>query len=188
MNKWINCLLIVLFALVIAAWPGAVFGSDNSISIAGEKAGLDAKQVQALKSPGIEILVPSYIPDGFKVSAARVQWRDEKKKLGPSYMIAYKGPGKKAFVVESGSGKDIRSPDLKKFKQADKALVSISGSEVPIFMKLSGKTGFFVSDWIRANNHYYRLTGAGSIPETRDSISVGVKEAKKILESLRYLK
>ena len=82
--------------------------------------GLPPKQKEALRSLGIKIAVPSYIPNGFRVSDVQITPcpANAKKnasgvcRFGPSYTIIYRNPDNNCFEVNAIGG-GIGGPDGK---------------------------------------------------------------------------
>jgi hypothetical protein len=149
-----------------------------------QTAGLTSTQQANLKSLGIKIVVPRYIPQGFqvtKISTEPCRSAGVCRVGQPSYKITYRSPKKACFDVE-GTGGGIGGPDLE--------------NAIPAKSKLFGSTqvGFFrnthlSSDWLTLSpdsGPFYRLYSRAWKPDGCAS-KITSQEAVKIVESLGWL-
>jgi hypothetical protein len=156
-----------------------VVGADNSPSAIGKAAKLTPLQVQDLisleKKRKIRVIVPTYIPAGFKVDSFKIN----SNRFGP-YSIIYRNSSDACFhivtppwgdgPIEYDTVRDISSPALGKivlgytqFPQSDSFPV--------IGFRSPAKEGFFFA----------------SPASYAGCKSISFKDAIKIIESLQYL-
>ncbi len=155
--------------------------------ITPRQAGLNAAQVNLLKSLGIKILAPSYLPEGFEVIAVVASVKRGRFGGGPSYAILYRGKNNRSFGIESTTG-GIGDPPYDK-------VLTVTNPVLGKIALLIHKQGFggdvkpgFISGWIEGKGNYYHFIGAGLHNEIKGDNNVSEKEALKILKSLRYMK
>ncbi len=113
-------LQLTLLSCAFASAP-LFISSANSQSHNQVNAGrLTPQQQEALHSLGIKIAVPSYVPDGFRVSDVRItpcpanaqKNADGVCRFGPSYTIIYRNPNNNCFEVNAIGG-GLGGPDGK---------------------------------------------------------------------------
>lgn len=119
-------------------------------ALAQVEGGLSEADARLLKSLDMEIAVPTYLPDGFRV--ARVLCTlDRSGYGGPSYRIIYATRDRRAFVVE-GVSEEVMRPE------ADKELPVVNpvyGESFVGLYKFEGTTTAS-GDWL-GKGPYYRV-------------------------------
>lgn len=70
--------------------------------------GLDASQLAKLKKFGSKVVIPAFVPPGFKVAQVKV---DLDPRFGNSYNIIYSGPNRARFTVQGANGGIGDGPD-----------------------------------------------------------------------------
>jgi len=146
--------------------------------------GMTDAQYATLKSLGMRIVIPSYVPQGFQVVGITTKPCSPGgcQRETPSYSITYRSPRKACFEIEGISRGMFGGPALERV--------------VPATNKLFGSTevGFYPnnhlsSDWMSlspSSGPHYRLYSRGETPrgcETR----ITPEEAVQIVESLEWL-
>ncbi len=139
-----------------------------------------SEQIRDLKSLGIKIAVPSYVPEGFRVDqvqAVKDQW-------GSSYIIIYRAPNNSCFAIEAASGGigDVIPDDPNE-------------PGIPINSSVLGRARLYtkplVSSWLSeepGEPPVYGFRGE-MVSGDRNCIARNISppEAVKIIESLQYL-
>lgn len=145
------------------------------------------EQIEQLKSIGIKIAVPAYVPDGFRVYKVEA-WKDDEG-WGPSYLITYRGPDNACFFIDASSG------GIGDFIPEDPNDPGIPINS-PIFGRARLYTKPFGSDWLSETPGeapvYSFSTSMGtertpSNCKRANLIDLSPPEAVKIVESLQYL-
>jgi hypothetical protein len=156
---------------------------------------LSDRQTNQLKSLGVKVAIPSYIPAGFQVASVQVKpCPSGVRRFCPDYAIIYRNPNNSCFAIESTGGGigDMPSADL---EQSYPVNNSILGKSVVLKYRkkdrLSDPT--LIGSWM-GKGPFYRFTGAGSRlflgttpPELSDCKDISPQEAVRVWESLRYL-
>jgi hypothetical protein len=152
-----------------------------------QMAGLTDTQQATLKSLGIKVVIPRYIPQGFQVAKIKTEpcrSKDACRVGQPSYTITYRSPQKVCFDIEGTSG-GLGGPELE--------------DAIPVKSKLFGSTqvGSFnmregshlSSDWLTVSSpsgSSYRLYSRESKPNGCTS-KIMPQEAVKVVQSLEWL-
>lgn len=152
----------------------------------GKTAHLSPRQKASLLQGKFRVLVPTYVPTGFKVTTAKIA--DRKDAVAASLTLTYKNAKTKGeFTVQMAS--DGLGDPLMGIPGGD--TVEPNGhlsAKNPILGKvhldyyIKGKTKLFNCTWMPASNKTYprfaMIMGEGLVPS----------EGKRVLESLRWLK
>jgi hypothetical protein len=145
--------------------------------------GMTDVQRTTLKSLGMRIIVPGYVPQGFQVIGITTEpCSPSGCRVGrPNYSIIYRSPRKACFEIEGTSG-GLGGPGLERV--------------VPVRSKLFGSTevGFYrnnhlSSDWVSlspSSGPYYRLYSRGESPRGC-ATRITPDEAVQIVKSLEWL-
>jgi len=80
--------------------------------VAHAEPGLDAAQLAKLKKFGPKVVVPAFVPPGFKVGQVKV---DIDPRFGNSYNLIYNGPNQARFTVQGANGGIGDGPDGKPY-------------------------------------------------------------------------
>lgn len=156
---------------------------------------LSDKQTNQLKSLGVKIAIPSYVPAGFQVASVQVKpCPSGVRRFCPDYAITYRNSNNSCFAIESAGGGIGGLPpvDLQQEYPVNNPILGKSvvlkypKSRVP-----SGLT--LIGDWM-GKGPFYRFTGAGSrlvigtaVTELSNCSDISPQEAVRVSESLRYL-
>lgn len=153
---------------------------------------LSQTQINQLKTLGVKIAVPSYVPAGFKVDSVRVKpCPSGGRRFCPDYAIIYRNSNNSCFAIESTGGGigDMPSENLEQSYPVNNPI--LGKSTVLKYRKnprLSGPT--LTGSWM-GNSPFYRFTGAGSRlvvnVELSNCTDISPREAVRVWESLRYL-
>jgi hypothetical protein len=145
--------------------------------------GMTDAQRTTLKSLGMKIIVPGYVPKGFQVVGitARPCAPSGCGRGKPEYSITYLSPRKACFEIEGTSG-GLGGPALER--------------AVPVTSKVFGATevGFYPgnslsSDWLSlspSSGPYYRLSSRKGSP-SGCATRITSEEAVQIVKSLEWL-
>ena len=177
--------LMVVFGLLLSGMANA---KQDMLKISFQKAGLNAQQAKLLRSLGVPVIAPSYLPEGFQLQFVIAKIGRGRFGGGPSYTLIYRSNKGEAFGIESTSGGIGGPPSDKRISTTNpvfgKVILLISNKG---YGNGNVKPGF-LSEWITAKGNFYHFIGAGFRSETRGDKNVSAKEALKILRSLRYVK
>lgn len=206
MNKLKTCGLIFSLCF-LAVGMGPVFAKPSSNFLA--KAELNRNQIQQLKSLGIKVFIPTYIPAGFKVAKMEVKPCPSGTqrsatgvcRFGPQYGIVYQNSNNTCFAIEATGGGVGGVPELVnqvKLNMGDlgESTLYYGQYEMPEMRRNSSESLLYM-DWA-GRGPFYRLIGAGlvrkayygerqnqRVSECRNEISS--EEAVKIIESFSSL-
>jgi hypothetical protein len=157
-------------------------------------AGLTGTQQENLKSLGIKVVVPRYIPSGFRVVKVKTEpCRSGACRAGqPGYTITYQSSKKACFDVEGTSG-GLGGPGL---EDAISVKSKLFGSTQVGFFRVPGssergmaESTHLSSDWLTlspASGPFYRLYSRAWKPAGCTS-RITPQEAVKIVEFLGWL-
>ena len=156
---------------------------------------LSEKQTNQLKSLGVNIAIPSYIPPGFQVASVLIKpCPSGVRRFCPDYAIIYRNSNNSCFAINSTGGGvgDLPPVDLEQKYPVNNPILGKSvvlkypKSRVP-----SGLT--LIGSWM-GKGPFYRFTGAGSrlvigtaVTELSNCSDISPQEAVRVSESLRYL-
>jgi|GEM_PF-2247255 len=189
------------FSLGISLLTGSAMNAIPSIAIQPSfqsNAHLTSKQILQLRSTNVPIVVPQYVPAGFRVVDVSVDTRD--RRFGPHYSINYKNAEDVCFsVMFTGGGVGGESYDYRLPIQT-KLLGELSltfGSQVarsakrPSQSELNSRYPVLLTDWAQlpgTQRGYYSLqsemAGAG---EKAGCKTITPREAVRIAQSLTLL-
>ncbi|MEG4417134.1 hypothetical protein QUA70_00810 [Microcoleus sp. LAD1_D5] len=156
---------------------------------------LSDRQTNQLKSLGVKVAIPSYVPAGFKVASVQVKpCPSGVRRFCPNYAIIYRNPNNSCFAIESTGGGigDMPSTDLERDYPVNNSILG-KGAVLKYRKndRLSGPT--LIGTWM-GKGPFYRFTGAGSRlfldtapPELSNCKDISPQEAVRVWESLRYL-
>ncbi|MEG4348924.1 hypothetical protein QUA74_04170 [Microcoleus sp. LAD1_D3] len=156
---------------------------------------LSDRQTNQLKSLGVKVAIPSYVPAGFKVASVQVKpCPSGVRRFCPNYAIIYRNPNNSCFAIESTGGGigDMPSADLERDYPVNNSILG-KGAVLKYRKndRLSGPT--LIGTWM-GKGPFYRFTGAGSRlfldtapPELSNCKDISPQEAVRVWESLRYL-
>lgn len=157
-----------------------------SVLAAPAEAKLTPAQIQQLRSLGIEIAVPTYIPNRFRVDKVKVQpCPPGSRRFCPQYTITYRGPNNTCFAIESTGGGIGGVPEGDRTFAINSPLFGDGLLELGKYGQ--SKTPTLLAQWL-GNGPFYRFTGAGVIPELSRCNNISPQEAVRVTESLQYLK
>ncbi|MEG5040987.1 MULTISPECIES: hypothetical protein [unclassified Microcoleus] len=156
---------------------------------------LSDRQTNQLKSLGVKVAIPSYVPAGFKVASVQVKpCPSGVRRFCPNYAIIYRNPDNSCFAIESTGGGigDMPSAGLERDYPVNNSILG-KGALLKYRKnaRLSGPT--LIGSWM-GKGPFYRFTGAGSRlfldtapPELSNCKDISPQEAVRVWESLRYL-
>lgn len=156
---------------------------------------LSDRQTNQLKSLGVKVAIPSYVPAGFKVASVQVKpCPSGVRRFCPNYAIIYRNPNNSCFAIESTGGGigDMPSAGLERDYPVNNSILG-KGAVLKYRKndRLSGPT--LIGTWM-GKGPFYRFTGAGSRlfldtapPELSNCSDISAQEAVRVWESLRYL-
>lgn len=171
----------ILFFLGVFAVFGFDVAAQKSAYTDGKAAGLSSDQIVELKKLNAAIGVPTYVPAGFKLNALNIEEPPAPKIIG--FTLVYRNPAGKSFTIQSvndGVG-DVSTPRVfgrnTYFENGVQA--GYTGDD---------EGGMFVS-WMGSKERYQPK---GSLQQlyslVADKSDISLREAVKIMASLRYLR
>jgi hypothetical protein len=161
---------------------------DNKQYLRSETVTLSESQRQQLRSLGAKIILPSYIPQGFRLSEVKILGEDRK-----GYVILFENAENSCFLVEGvedASGDD--GLELEGTIAIDSNLFGQGywlnyGTPKNPELKQQFPESDLYSDWMKIGEYFYRLSGAliareeYDYPNCRQDLSPS--EAVKVIES-----
>ncbi|MEG4498765.1 hypothetical protein QUB05_16185 [Microcoleus sp. F10-C6] len=186
---------IIIVAILAASIQSVTAERSTNQGQLVANAQLSDIQTNQLKSLGVKVAIPSYIPAGFQVASVQVKpCPSEFRRFCPNYAIIYGNSNNSCFAIESTGGGigDMPSTDLERSYPVNNSI--LGKSAVLKYRKnprLSGPT--LTGSWM-GKGPFYRFTGAGSRlfldtapPELSNCKDISPQEAVRVWESLRYL-
>jgi hypothetical protein len=164
---------------------------------------LTIEQSQSLKTLGIKIAVPSYIPTGFTVASVTMEPcpSDEPKRTatgvcgdGPSYSILYRNPQFTCFEIREaggglgGPGGDFVFPvQIKLLGETTVNFGALTTSEKPASPQQLTIPQPGIWSWPAGQSPYYGISTVENQDGCGANLSLTPLEVKKILQSLTWL-
>lgn len=152
------------------------------------------KQLQILKSVGIKIAVPTYIPSGFKIE--RVSNTSDANYKG--YTVIYRRTNNSCFSIEATTGGIGDEPDLEHTLLYNSVLFGKGslnyGKYTDVDLRKQSPLPEMTTRWMEPKNFqaFYRFNGAnwfsGQKNKPKCNKDISPTEAVKIINSLQYLK
>lgn len=196
-----------LLSLAMLLPFGPAFAKNPSNLLA--KAQLNQTQTQQLKSLGISVYVPNYIPAGFRIAKIETKpcpsgsQRSEKGvcRFGPQYGIVYRNSNNVCFAIEATGGGVGGVPVLTNEIPLNVGNLGAStlyyGQYEMPQMRQNNPESFLYMDWA-GKGPFYRLVGAKLVRQTyykerqNQRVSecrneIDPQEAVKIIESFSTL-
>lgn len=193
--KMRSSISITIITAILAASIQSVTAQRPNQGQVLANAQLSEKQTNQLKSLGVKVAIPSYIPPGFQVASVQVKpCPSGVRRFCPDYAIIYRNSNNSCFAIESTGGGigDMPSADLERSYPVNNSI--LGKSAVLKYRKndrLSDPT--LIGSWM-GEGPFYRFTGAGSrlflrtvAPELSNCSDISSQEAVRVSESLGYL-
>ncbi|MEH2077804.1 MAG: hypothetical protein V7K57_25965 [Nostoc sp.] len=147
---------------------------------------LTPTQLKVLRSLGLKVALPSYIPADFHADKVLVSaGRENVDSLG--YLVVYKNlSADKCFAIESVSGGIGDLPSGTRSYPINSPIFGRSVLEQGVYGNAKQPT--LLSQWLGSENGlFYRFVGTGIVPELSNCSNVTPQEAVRITQSIRYL-
>lgn len=176
-----------LFSLFIAVSSGQNAIAETrpaQVSHAPSPAhGLNPEQLKKLRAMGIKVMVPGYVPQGFKVYSVYTSLNPGKGPgSGPNYTIAYTGTDAAMFAIEAVSS-GIGGPP------ADRT-VNVNHSQWgnwPLLIQNSNREKpFYLSEWI-GKGPFYHVMSPALVNRKLQPQPVSEAEMIKIMQGIYFL-
>ncbi len=152
------------------------------------------KQIQILKSVGIKIAIPTYIPSGFKIE--RVTNTSDKNYQG--YIVTYRRTNNSCFSIEAITGGVGSGPELEHTLPYNSPLfgkgILSYGMHTENYLRKQSPLPEMTTEWMTAKNFsaFYSFNGANWFSEgkvnPRCNKDISPTEAIRVINSLQYLK
>lgn len=155
------------------------------------EAQLSQAQVRLLESLGLRIVIPSYVPPGFKLEKVEAELDHSSTVGGISYRIIYRkyetGSGKDfCFAIEATNGGIGDLPSGERSFPVNSSVLGKSTLEYGSYGQASNPT--LLGNWLGPENGpFYRFVGAGVLPTLSRCDNISSQEAVRVTESLQYL-
>ncbi|MBW4512145.1 MAG: hypothetical protein KME64_37455 [Scytonematopsis contorta HA4267-MV1] len=175
---------------LIAALVGACVTASFAIAQpkpSSNQAKLTTTQLKVLRSIGLNIALPTYVPANFRLSRASVEAGRENAQ-GLRYLVVYENyDGDRCFAIESTSGGIGDLPPGSNSYAINSPLFGKSSLEQGLYGNAKQQT--LLSQWLGSKNGpFYRFVGANVAPELSRCNNISPQEAVKVTQSIRYLK
>ncbi|HEY9813974.1 MAG TPA: hypothetical protein V6D31_10650 [Candidatus Sericytochromatia bacterium] len=168
--------------------------SNSRNKIQQSTARFSPKQIQILKSVGMKIAVPTYIPLGFKIESLS----NNSDKYYKGYTVIYKRNDNSCFSIEAITGGIGGEPDLEHTLPYNSPLFGKGtlnyGKYTDIYLRKQFPLSQMTTGWMEPKNFqaFYRFNGANwySSDKAKPKCNKDIPptEAVKIINSLQYLK
>ncbi|MCU0545563.1 MAG: hypothetical protein MUE44_25900 [Oscillatoriaceae cyanobacterium Prado104] len=191
-NRSVSTLTLTLIPAIAAASMQSATAeiSPNSRQLLANTQ-LSQTQINQLKSLGVKIAIPSYIPAGFQVASVQVKpCPSGIRRFCPDYAIIYRNSNNSCFAIESTGGGigDMPSDNLEQSYPVNNPI--LGKSALLNYRKNSRFSGPILTGSWMGKGPFYRFTGAGSRlvnAELSNCSDISPQEAVRVWESLRYL-
>lgn len=179
-NLAYSCALICIIASPIAviAQPKA---SQPNLGIQ-----LTPTQLKVLRSLGLKVALPTYVPANFRADEVLVSaGRENVQSL--RYLIVYQNlSADKCFAIESVSGGIGDLPSGSRSYPINSPIFGKTVLEQGLYG--NAKQSTLLSQWLgEQNGPFYRFVGTGVVPELSNCSNITPQEAVKVSQSIRYL-
>ncbi len=154
-----------------------------------EESKLSPYQKQLLKSLGIRIAVPGYVPHGFKLEKVLAEVDRDARSGGIGYTILYRKYDSNSnkdfcFAIEATNGGIGDLPEGVRSFPVNSPTFGKTTLEYGSYGEAGKST--FLSNWLgEENGPFYHFAGAGVVPETSNCSNISVQEAIRVTESLQ---
>ncbi|MFN6463456.1 MAG: hypothetical protein RMZ41_016800 [Nostoc sp. DedVER02] len=146
---------------------------------------LTSTQLKVLRSLGLKVALPSYIPANFRADKVLVEaGRENVDSL--RYLVVYQNlSADKCFAIESTSGGIGDLPSGSRSYPINSPIFGKSVLEVGLYGNAKQPT--LLSQWLGSQNGpFYRFVGTGVVPELSNCSNLTPQEAVKVSQSIRY--
>ncbi|WP_375498731.1 hypothetical protein [uncultured Nostoc sp.] len=147
---------------------------------------LTPTQLKVLRSLGLKVALPSYVPSNFNADTVLVSaGRENVDSL--RYLVVYQNlSADKCFAIESTSGGIGDLPSGSRSYPINSPIFGKSVLEQGLYGNAKQPT--LLSQWLGEQNcPFYRFVGTGVIPELSNCSNITPQEAVKVSQSIRYL-
>ncbi|MEZ0372576.1 MAG: hypothetical protein ACAI44_26020 [Candidatus Sericytochromatia bacterium] len=181
---WLIGALLILNAENISRSESFRPGTHSLRLAAAATQGLSPEQIRQLKALGIKIMLPSYIPKGYKVYSVFAETVPGKSLgSGPRYTVNYTGPNAEMFALEAASS-GIGDPPADKWLTLQHP--QLGKMTVVTIEREAGKT-IFLTDWI-GKGPFYHLVSPAMVNRKLQPQPVSRTEFLKLARSLAFVK
>ncbi|HEY9842025.1 MAG: hypothetical protein ACAI44_01270 [Candidatus Sericytochromatia bacterium] len=181
---WVLGALLILNAENISKSESSRPESSSLRLAAAANHGLSPEQTRQLKALGIKIMLPAYIPKGYKVYSVSAETVPGKSPgSGPRYTVNYTGPNAEMFALEATSS-GVGDPPADKWVTLQHP--QLGKMTVVTIQRDAGKT-FFVTDWI-GKGPFYHLLSPAMVNRKLQPQPVSRTEFLKLARSLAFVK
>lgn len=155
------------------------------------EAQLNPLQLKLLRSLGLKIAVPTYVPAEFRLNRVQADVSQSTRVGGIGYTLFYRRYDANAsqdfcFAIEATNGGIGDLPDGDRSYPVNSPVFGKTTLESGKYGKVANPT--FLSNWLgEAKGPFYRFVGTGVIPGLSNCSNVTVQEAVRVTESLRYV-
>ncbi|MEH2160341.1 MAG: hypothetical protein V7K38_04680 [Nostoc sp.] len=147
---------------------------------------LTPTQLKILRSLGLKVALPSYVPANFRADKVLVEaGRENVDSL--RYLVVYQNlSADKCFAIESASGGIGDLPSGSRSYPINSPIFGKSVLELGLYGNAKQPT--LLSQWLGSQNGpFYRFVGTGVVPELSNCSNLTPQEAVKVSQSIEYL-
>ncbi|RCJ40822.1 hypothetical protein A6770_37375 [Nostoc minutum NIES-26] len=179
-----NLVFCIVIACIIAYMSAVIAQPKPSQTNSSIK--LTPIQLKVLRSLGLKVALPTYIPANFQAEKVLVEAGRENVQ-GLRYFVIYQNfSANKCFAIESASGGIGDLPSGTRSYPINSSIFGKSLLEFGLYGNAKQPT--LLSQWLgEQNGPFYRFVGTGVVPELSDCSNITPQEAVKISQSIRYL-
>jgi hypothetical protein len=175
-----SCIIacIIVATSVVVAQPNS--SQTNSV------VNLTPIQLKVLRSVGLKVALPTYIPVNFHANEVIVSaGRENVDSL--RYLVVYQNLSTaQCFAIESASGGIGDLPSGSRSYPINSPIFGKSVLELGLYGDAKQPT-LLSQWWGEQNGPFYRFVGTGVVPELSNCTNITPQEAVKVSQSIRYL-
>lgn len=162
--------------------------ADFEVSDLPTNVELTELQRQLLESSGLQIVVPSYVPSGFRLRKVQIEVEGEARVGGVDYSLIFQKYDSNSgeilcFAIQATNGGVGDLPEGEKTYLVNSPTFGQSTIEYGLYGEAENLT--LLGNWL-GQGPLYRFVGAEVIPLLSRCQNISPEEAVKISESLRY--
>ncbi|MBW4426296.1 MAG: hypothetical protein KME50_18055 [Nostoc desertorum CM1-VF14] len=180
----VNIASSCVLACIIASTAAVIAQPKVSQTNLGIK--LTPTQLKVLRSLGLKVALPSYIPANFRADTVLVSaGRENVDSL--RYLVVYQNlSADKCFAIESTSGGIGDLPSGSRSYPINSPIFGKSFLELGLYGNAKRPT-LLSQWWGEQNGPFYRFVGTGVVPELSNCTNITPQEAVKVSQSIQYL-
>lgn len=147
------------------------------------QAGFTPEQTAQLQALGIKIIVPGYIPPGFRVYSVWTQKSNRETDAGPQYKIAYTARDSGEMFAVVGVSKGVRTSPAGQVE----TVRNLEFGPLKVFSQQPGSGPYLLSQWL-GQGPFYQVESPALVNRKLQPQIISLAEFKKVCQFLTVLK